>query len=217
MISDYLEIPFPRNQFPRLGSSVIHGHYLHFPTLKNVFVVFRDGRDIMVSYYYYSLFNNERFNYKFVEITRKALPFPNYDDIKNNLPKFIEYKFAQNSYPRFTWSDFIRSWIDKKAIFVKYEDLLLDSAGQLANAIEKLLHIKPDQNKLEQISEKYSFNNQAKRHPGVENKSSFLRKGIAGDWKNHFNKEARIIFNHYAGAELLKLGYEKDDSWVHQT
>ena len=41
-----------------------------------------------------------------------------------------------------------------------------------------------------------------------------MRKGIVGDWKNYFNKEAREIFNHYAGDQLIKLGYEKDRSWV---
>ena len=50
----------------------------------------------------------------------------------------------------------------------------------------------------------------AKRNPGEENKHSFLRKGVAGDWKNHFSKEARQVFNKFAGRELIKLGYEVD-------
>jgi hypothetical protein len=41
-----------------------------------------------------------------------------------------------------------------------------------------------------------------------------LRKGIAGDWKNNFSEEAKQVFHAYAGSELIKMGYEKDDSWV---
>jgi len=41
-----------------------------------------------------------------------------------------------------------------------------------------------------------------------------LRKGISGDWKNKFSREAKQIFNEYAGKELIQLGYEVDDSWI---
>ena len=58
------------------------------------------------------------------------------------------------------------------------------------------------------------FKNKAGRNPGDENKLSFLRKGIAGDWKNYFSKEANQVFNKFAGKELIKLGYEIDDSWI---
>jgi len=32
-----------------------------------------------------------------------------------------------------------------------------------------------------------------------------LRKGISGDWKNKFSREAKQIFNEYAGKELIQL------------
>jgi len=66
---------------------------------------------------------------------------------------------------------------------------------------------------LKEIVTKYSFKNQTKREPGQEDKKSFLRKGIAGDWKNHFSKEACQVFDHYAGKELILLDYEKDHNW----
>jgi len=214
MLSEYLEVPFPRNQFPKLQSSIMHGHYLYFPTMRNVFVVFRDGRDVMVSYYYHSLFKNERFNERLVAITRRELQFSDYDDIESNLPKFIEYKFTHKRYPRFTWSEFVNSWLDKDVPIIKYENLLKDAVQELGRAIHKLCKIEIDKNRLRYIVEKYSFKNLAKRNPGEENKHSFLRKGIAGDWRNKFSKEACEVFNYFAGKELIKLGYEKDDSWV---
>ena len=75
MLSEYFSVPFPRNTLPKLRSSVMHGCYLYFPTMSNVFVVMRDGRDVMVSYYYHSLFIQGRFNESLVEQTRKVLQF----------------------------------------------------------------------------------------------------------------------------------------------
>ena len=215
MLSDYFDLPFPRNQFPKFQSSILHGHYLYFPTLKNVFIVMRDGRDIMVSYYYQSLFKHERFNDRLVEISRRDLNFDDYSDIKKNLPKFIEYKFRNNKHPRFTWSDFVNSWIDKDVSIITYENLLTDTINVMGQAINKVCNVKPDEDRLREISEKYSFKNQAGRNPGDENKFSFLRKGIAGDWKNYFSKEAGQVFNKFAGNELIKLGYEIDESWIY--
>lgn len=214
MLSDYLNVPFPRNEFPELRSSIMHGHYLYFPTMRNVFVVLRDGRDIMVSYYYHCLFKNERFNTRLVEITRRDLPFDDYDDIKNNLPLFIKYLFTYKRHSKFTWSTFVQNWISKDVAFVRYENLLRNPIEDLSKAIYKVCKVEPDESRLRQIAEKYSFKNLAKRNPGEENKESFLRKGIAGDWENHFSKEAKQLFNEFAGKELIELGYEVDDSWV---
>lgn len=44
-------------------------------------------------------------------------------------------------------------------------------------------------------------------------KISFERKGIAGDWKNHFNKESKKLFKEFSSKELIKLNYEKNDNW----
>jgi len=60
------------------------------------------------------------------------------------------------------------------------------------------------------------FEKQSGRKPREESTSRFMRKGIVRDWENHFSKQAAIIFNHYAGKELIRLGYEKDDNWVNR-
>lgn len=215
MLSDYLRVPFPRNEFPTFKSSIMHGHYMFSPFLKNVFCVMRDGRDIMVSYYYHSLLKNERLNARLVEITRRQVSFTDYDNIEKNLAKFINYKFTVKQHPMFTWGEFVNSWMKKEVAFIKYEGLLQDTVKELGEAINRVTGDTPDQVRLGEIVENYSFRKLAKRNPGSESKHSFLRKGIAGDWKNVFNKEAKELFNYYAGKELIKLGYEEDESWVY--
>ena len=67
---------------------------------------------------------------------------------------------------------------------------------------------------MEAIAKKFSFEQQSGRKPGQESKTNFMRKGIIGDWRNQFSPEACKVFNHFAGNELVLLGYEKDNSWV---
>ena len=51
------------------------------------------------------------------------------------------------------------------------------------------------------------------RTQGEENTKSHFRKGISGDWKNHFNHDHKDYFKKYYNEILVKLGYENDDKW----
>lgn len=213
MLSACLQVPFPRNRLPRLESCIMQGHYMYNPLFGNAICVIRDGRDVMVSLYYYSYFKNELDNTRLVERTCRDLPVTDPWDIESNLPRFIEYKFSNKGYPRFNWSEFVDSWLPSSAIIVRYEYLLRDAQLEMSKVIQALG--KPfSQDLISRVVEKYSFYNQAKRRPGEESPNSFLRKGIAGDWKNVFTMEAKEVFNHYAAKSLIKAGYEVDDSWV---
>lgn len=51
------------------------------------------------------------------------------------------------------------------------------------------------------------------RQRGIENSSHHYRKGIAGDWKNHFSKKHKELFKELYGDLLIKLKYENDYDW----
>lgn len=216
MLSDYLGIPFPRNKRPKFESSIMHGHYSYNPLLKNVFCVVRDGRDVMVSAYYHIFHQSDIFPPEVYELYRKRCPFDDYQAIEANLPKFIEYMFTieNKKIMHSNWKEFNQSWLDKSAQLIKYEDLLIDAPTILAEAIQQTTQSKIDLERLTKIVDKYSFENQTKRKRGEEITSSFLRKGIAGDWKNKFTPEAKQVFNYYAGDMLIRLGYEKNNDWA---
>jgi hypothetical protein len=111
--------------------------------------------------------------------------------------------------------NFVRRWHGRKdAIHVRYEDLHGDTAGKLQRIV---LGLTGERLRLEEataIAEEFSFERQAGRQPGEENKRSFLRKGLVGDWRNHFSREAKATFDRYAGDGLILLGYERDRTWV---
>ncbi len=235
MLGRALSVPFPTlvngNRFPVLRPSIMHGHYLSPWGIKNVVVCWRDGRDVMVSWYHQLLIPHE-WNKQQVVKFRRELPLENYDNVYGNLTAFIEYTFnnpralrfpwvdfvrpfTSLHAPNFSWADFVRRWHGRKdAIHVRYEDLRRETARELRRVVLGLTGRRLSPEEATAIAEEFSFERLAGRRPGEEDKGSFLRKGVVGDWRNHFSPEARETFDRYAGDELILLGYEQDRTWV---
>jgi len=67
---------------------------------------------------------------------------------------------------------------------------------------------------LKEVLEKNSYEKLSKgRKKGEEDTSSHYRKGVAGDWKNHFNERHIRYFKNAMNDILVKYGYEKDENW----
>lgn len=214
LLSDALDIPYVRHSMPPLSTYVIHKHVL--PGIlagSKPIIVVRDGRDIMVSYFFHAYYLDSPHTKRLTEKFASVLPTEDRESDAKNLCHFIEKSFTSPVYPRFSWKMFCEQWLGvPDALIVKYESFNKDPAA----ALESLLHRlgqSPDM-KLTEIVDKHSFQNVSGRSAGTENKSSFLRKGIIGDWRNHFSREAAEIFEYHAGSILRELNYEQDESWV---
>src|ERR671916_739770 len=88
MLGRALGVPFPRNRLPVLRPSIMHGHYLDPRGMKNVVVVWRDGRDEQITGYHEQLPPLVCKEYQ-VRSPRRELPLDYYDDLYTNLPAFI--------------------------------------------------------------------------------------------------------------------------------
>jgi hypothetical protein len=51
------------------------------------------------------------------------------------------------------------------------------------------------------------------RARGTEDIGAHERKGVAGDWQNHFTKRVKHAFKNRYGALLVATGYERDLDW----
>lgn len=230
LVSGYLDIPFPKNRFPVLKKSLFHGHYLpKFGVAKNkkVILLVRDGRDVLISFYHHQLIWNDKNINEAQEVRyhQKKLGFENFEDVKGNIKKYMQYsyedrpsKFRRLVFPG-NWYEFNDTWLKKmksseNIYLVKYEDLLVDPKMTIKKLLEEFLEVSSvDMGRLQSIIDKFSFENQTKRRHGEENKKSFLRKGVSGDWKNYFDNDAKIAFKKYTQNMLVLLGYEDDHDW----
>ncbi len=222
MLADYMGIPFPQHTvFPIGCEAMMHNHWGYDKRLRRVFYLYRDGRDVMVSFYFMRMRrvadpNNPRGN-----IHRKAYEDLfgkgfDPDNIRANLPKFIEHEIHSPRDCRINWPDHIRQWRQPErehVAYLSYEQLLEDAAGTLTRCLNQ--HgVNVDTQRLHESIDRYSFERVTGRKRGQEDAGSFLRKGVAGDWVNHFTKEAGEVFNQHCGNALVELGYESDKNWV---
>lgn len=223
MLASYLGVPYPKSyMLPIAMESVIHTHWDYDPRFPRTAYIVRDGRDIVVSLYYYYVraMNSDRNPSRAQWVNRDFtyLYGQNFDpdDSLANLPKFIE--FFWNS-PRAThgrrWSDHVGDWIGRPQVStVTYEELRTDPILAMSELVQDLTGGPANPVKISTAVDRFSFETATGRKPGSEDRSSFLRKGIVGDWRNHFSTEAAQTFVSLSGEGLIAASYEKDDSWV---
>ena len=224
MLADYFGVAKPGvSVFPVGMRAVIHNHWKFHPKLRNVFYLMRDGRDVMTSYYFYrmrSIQQKHTYQHKAMHENFQRVLGADYDaeDSRGNMAAFLRYEFENPTGSRLHWGQHIENWVDfdKHAYmaYIKYEDLLERPFEALKTAIEHIVKEEIVEHKLHTAIDHCSMETQTGRKRGEEDKGSFIRKGIAGDWLNHFDAKAAKVFDEFAGAALVKAGYEADRDWM---
>lgn len=207
LLSDCLTLPIiQRTRLPIAMPSIMHGHWSSHQKAPNTVYVYRDGRDVMVSYYFHVL--------------RGPTSGPNKrpafltGDSRVDLPRFIETEFAHPRSSRLAWSEHVSQWLAQPDVpRVSYENLVTDGHRALASVLAGLGRDDIDASTVDEALHRQSFQRLAKRSAGEEDESSFLRKGIVGDWRNHFTRASGQVFAERAGGTLRELGYEQDERW----
>ena len=224
MVADCLQLPFPQQyRLPLAMSCVVHTHWAYDARLRRAFYLYRDGRDVMVSLYFHRMrrIGEQRYvsDWRHKQVYERLFG-KGYDaaDVKRHLPRFIEQEFNDPRDSRLTWRQHVESWYDPdnrpQVAYLSYERLLSDTEATLSEAVAHVTGKPIDAWRVRMAVEKFSMVQQTGRAPGEEDRSSFIRKGVAGDWVNHFSREAAQIFNELAGDTLITLGYESDAGWV---
>ena len=189
--------------FARPGKYVIR--QLHLPHRKKpkdgkiVFVV-RDPRDVAVSVMHY---------WQRTDLTNV---------IHGMSGRVIDTKTKTPMATSGGWIKFVSEWLEDCDFdaFVRYENLIANTEMCLKSMIALIgaTPVKP----LAQVVQRQAFDvrkaNIHKQLPyGDTIQHRLMRKGIVGDWKNHFNCEQATIM-HERFYELMEhLGYEDNENW----
>lgn len=156
-------------------------------------VLYRDLRDVAVSNFFY------------VRDTPWHPEHPHYKgkSVEEGLLVFAERTLE-------AYADWVRSWHANRdhelSLVVRYEQILEDPAGWMTRVAAHFgLDDSPEM--IGRIVEASSMDKMR------QSKGSFVRKGKAGDWRNHFTDRVTEAFRSRIGAFLIEFGYETDDHW----
>ena len=155
-------------------------------------VVLRDLRDVAVSWAHFVDTNH------FGAPDRlKAL------DIPARLDAFIDELLP-------AYAEWAVGWLDadlgdlRRTVW--YEDLVADTPAELAGVLRHF-RIELPEGQVRALADRHSFKRETGRSPGQQDTKSFNRKGVAGDWRNHFDdaRLARFIGSVGDRAHSLRL------------
>ncbi|KAM3922399.1 sulfotransferase 2B1-like [Leptodactylus fuscus] len=148
-----------------------------FKSKAKIIYTLRNPRDVIVSLFH------------FTKIVNLFTPIENFQN-------FIDY-FVQGETLYGTWFDHVKGWMqmkdDERFFYITYEELLQDLRGSVVRLC-KFLGQELDDAQIDLVVEHSTFKSMKKNPMSnwsqsdiLDNsKGSFMRKGISGDWKNHF-------------------------------
>jgi len=200
----------PSDMFDRLHNALViakmhvHGSVHNVAVLRKAdvpyLVMYRDLRDVAVSYVYY------------VRRTPWHPEHPMYKGLSNTqgLDCFADTLLKP-------YVDWVRSWHAnrniEKSMELRYEDLLA-APGERMTDVANHFGLNPDPAALSRIIEANSFQSQSAGRSGEQKHGqSFYRKGVAGDWRNHIEGELKSKYKAALSTFLIEFDYEKDESW----
>jgi hypothetical protein len=124
-----------------------------------------------------------------------------------------EYLRNYESHTDFEICSRLASERPEQVIIVRYEDMKSKPEATLRGVFE-FLEVTATDSLVKKCLDMNTFEKLSNgRQPGEEDASHFYRKGIIGDWRNHFSVENVAIFKEIAGDTLIAAGYEQDNQW----
>jgi lipopolysaccharide transport system ATP-binding protein len=213
-ISSKYEYPIEGVQF--LKSPVLEGKiyptlYLtreqfstvNLPRYHRRFIVIRDPRDTLVSAYFsYKVsheLNSEWMRNCRVELNRLPLEAGLFFMLDNWLPNIAAFQW---------------SWAASGEELIKYEDLLANDESILTRVLLEHCKLPVDKDQFLEVVRANKFEARTGgRKRGQEDVKSHERKGVAGDWRNHFTDKLAAAFRSRYGSLLVATGYEKNERW----
>ena len=203
-IKAYDEMPSPRFFKTHSPYHMMAGGLPHASPGKHVYVA-RNPKDVAVSYYYHM-----RMFY--------MLEFSGTWDEFYQLYKSGEVIIG-------SWFDHVLEWWKHRdaenILFLKYEDMKKDHRGAVKK-IAEFMGYHPKEEVIDTIVEKSTFQSMKENPTANPNMAEwpmptfkpgeqpFLRKGVVGDWKNHFTPEQNAEFDAIYAKNMKGSGLEFD-------
>lgn len=186
------ERPYPKGFPARTIVGTLCIDYPSFLTIPKpaswrAFFVRRDARDLVVSWYF-STRNSHIVNGPDMIAARKRL---------QGLSKEEGLLYAIDWLADYGLFEALRSWErgdDPNVRLFRYEDLAGPKSKTHLRQLFAFLDIDMPDAAFDHLVDAYSFETLSGRKPGETDENSHIRKGVAGDWRNHFSAKVEERF-----------------------
>jgi hypothetical protein len=167
-------------------------------------VLIRDPRDLAVSWaHYVGLPGRTRWGWP--EAVELSVP--------ERISFYIERVLPKQSRWGLAWREAIEELLPSGlGMMARYEEMLADTFGVMRRVFDHF-EVGLSDERVRAIVAAHTFERATGRAAGEEDAEQFNRKGISGDWRNHFSPEQVRAFKERAGERLIELGYETDLDW----
>ena len=197
-----------RNELDKIpGPRIMKSHEPFTKKYPKVVYIYRDPRDVVISYYYWHRKYTRSFDLSIREYT----------------DRFIDG--ADSGFG--PWEEHIKSWLRSpqaqsgRLLSIRYEDLKADTRKEVRRAAAFLSLEVSDEavdhaienskfRKMRQLEEKQRETSSFFKD---SNKDLFFVRSGKSEWKEHFERDTKEKFKNRYGRILVELGYEKDDQW----
>ena len=152
--------------------------------------IYRDPRDVCVSRYFY-------YQHSSLQETIEKMYSPGEDDLDSYGP--------YESYIRSIWGH-----PEKYTVLLAYEDLHKSPILTLRGIVYEISGTALPNKYILESYERQKFENVLEKYPDYKHS---MRKGIVGDWMNHFERDDGLLFHEYFGELLLDQGYIENGDW----
>lgn len=166
-------------------------------------VVLRDPRDRLVSEIFSQLYSHG--NDPFVAVERASMQ--NADHMQELIAKRIG-SFGAILRCYVTWN----GCLDDDVFYLRYEDLIDDQVEHFGRIVRWLGWSVPD-SVVRDVVAGHSFETRTGRRRGEDDIYSHHRKGVAGDWRNHFLRSHGEAWERMFPGVLRSIGYADSDDW----
>lgn len=209
---------------------------------ERAFHVIRDPRDLVVSGYFSHRNSHPTAGWPHLQAHREALLAVPQDEglllemefADTAITQIGDWDYADETVLELRMEDLVRHPYDSFLRVFAHLGLLVDDepararqqvvgwGRRLANRLARRKHLAPLRRAMPATGELVLGTVYAKRFEkkaggrsrGVEDATSHYRKGVAGDWRNHFTLGHAERFEARYGGLLTSLGYEDSDDWV---
>jgi hypothetical protein len=167
------------------------------------FFIARDPRDVVVSWYFSTTHSHPTASNQSLQRTRVRL---------TGMSEEEGLVFTISSLRDYGLFDALEGWVRAAAasdevLLVRYEDLIGETADEQWRRLLDHCDVHLGDAERRALLDRYSFERLSGRRPGEEDPGSKLRKGVAGDWRNHFTPGVVEAFGEATGDLVRRIGY----------